>query len=157
MSLISCNTKKNQVISAATGRLVDCILLYCGDLLKTLSVPSTALLLIHSDNLVHVWRLYPHVEEALSLMMSFSAASVPSLMVATPERLCVACNNHQLTTYCIDMYNLSDQSMWARPSTEKDVVPYSIIVPVSTPLHTYLHTHTNTHMYTHNSFLHGTV
>ena len=153
MSLISCNAKKNQVISAATGRLVDCILLYCGDLLKTLSVPSTALLLIHSDNLVHVWRLYPHVEEVLSLMMSFSAASVPSLMVATPERLCVACNNHQLTTYCIDMYNLSDQSMCDRPSTEKDVVKG----PVSTPLHTHLHTRTNTHMHAHDSFLHGTV
>ena len=151
MSLICCNAKKNHVISAATGRLVDCI--YCGDLLKTLSLPSAALLLNHSDNLVHVWRLYPHVEEALSLMMSFSAASVPSLMVATSERLCVACNNHQLTTYCIDMYNLSDQSMCARPFTEKDVVPFHNSACFNSSLHTLTHSH----MCAHDSFLHGTV
>ena len=101
-----------------------------------LSVPF---LLTNSDNLVHVWRLYRHAEEALSLMMSFPAASVPSLMVATPERLCVACNNHQLSTYCIDMYNLSEQSTCARSSSDGAPLHNSACFNSSS------HTHTNTH------------
>ena len=97
-------------------------------------------LLTNSDNLVRVWRLYRHAEEALSLMMSFPAASVPSLMVATPERLCVACNNHQLSTYCIDMYNLSEQSMCARSSS--DGAPLHNSACFNSSSHTHTHSHT---------------
>ena len=62
------------------------------------------------ESLVHVWQLYPHIEEALSLTFSFHLASAPSLMVVTQERVGVARNDPEHSTYSIEMYHLANQS-----------------------------------------------
>ena len=70
-----------------------------------------------AGNVVNIWRLYPHTQEALSLMMSFRITSCPSLMVASRERLCIACNDHIMGSYSLDMYSLTEQSEQAATCT----------------------------------------
>ena len=60
-----------------------------------------------------MWELYPHIEEVFSLMFSFRLSSPPSLMVVTQERMGVARNDPEHSTYSIEMYHLADQSKLA--------------------------------------------
>ena len=46
-------------------------------------------------------------------MFSFRLSSPPSLMVVTQERVGVARNNPEHSTYSIEMYHLADQSILA--------------------------------------------
>ena len=61
------------------------------------------------DCQIHVLQLYPHIQEALSLLMSFDVTSCPSLLSVTQDRVGVACNDHAHSSYTIDMFCLQDK------------------------------------------------
>ena len=62
-----------------------------------------------SDPTLCVWEVSPHSGEKLSILTSFCLASPPSLLVATHDRLCVARNNHELASYTLDMFNITER------------------------------------------------
>ena len=101
--LMACNSKENQVISTSNGK----------QSLDT-SVYATTLQsgLLHTDNCIHVTRLYPYAQEALSPMTSFYVTSCPSLLSVTPDRVGVACNDHAHSCYSIDMFCLQDKGLY---------------------------------------------
>lgn len=82
--------------------------------------------------MIHVWQLYPHIEEAFSLVFSFRLASAPSLMVVTQERVGVARNDPEHSTHAIEMYHLTDQCEFKL--FDICVAPYvaSTLIPIFT-------------------------
>lgn len=62
-----------------------------------------------SDPMLHVWEVSPHSEEILFLLSSFCLATPPSLMVSTKDRLCVVCNNPDLSSYTLEMFSIENR------------------------------------------------
>ena len=65
-----------------------------------------------------MWGVYPHTDETFSLLMTFTLASPPSLMVAIRDRLCVASNNPEMSNFSIDMYSISEESESLRDTVD---------------------------------------
>lgn len=60
-----------------------------------------------SDPMLHVWEVSPHSQELLYLICSFSLASPPSILLSSKDRLCVARNNPEVSSYTLDMFNIT--------------------------------------------------
>jgi WD40 repeat protein len=61
-----------------------------------------------NDCQIFISKLHPHIQESISVMMSFDVTFCPSFICITPDRVGVACNNHAHSSFTIDMYCLQD-------------------------------------------------
>lgn len=95
VTIIACNPKADQVISAGEGIILD-------------DVFPVNILFCFTDNVIKVWRVYPNVEhDILSPQMMFVTRCRPSHLIATKHRLCLTTNQPNVTAYNVTLYNLA--------------------------------------------------
>ena len=104
IDLITCNPKRNQVVTSSPGK---CNL--PSFLQQQTSLPFSAFF-SYQDAQVLVWRVYPFTKTMLAVMMSFSVLTHPSHMVTSLDRLCMAANNHETASFSTIVYSLLDTS-----------------------------------------------
>lgn len=75
-----------------------------------------------TDPLLHLWEVTPNSKEILFLAFSFSLASPPSLMVSTRDRLCVARNNPELSSYTLDLFNIATKGWVGHSHIIRDIL-----------------------------------
>ncbi|CAK8684815.1 unnamed protein product [Clavelina lepadiformis] len=64
------------------------------------------------DNVVKVWKMFPHTNDALGLLMSFYCAHTPLHMIISGTRLAVAFQQVATATYTVVMYDLQSKERY---------------------------------------------